>query len=468
MISANIRMENRRLSRRTLLRGAGTLMGLPLLDAMGLPAQASDRDGPAGRQRHPARMAFIYTPNGVNVYEWFPKDDGPDYTLSPTLLPLKSLKRDFTVISGLYHPNALGTGHAAADTWLTAEKIFGHPGKDYQNSISADQIAAEQFGASTRFSSLELSIAGGTGKPGNSATLAFSPMGVALPAESNLRVAFERMFLDAPDGQAEAIRSFWKQKSVLDSVMDDAKNLHRKLGANDRQKLEEYLTAVRETEMRVHRAEEWQKIPKPKVDGAQFQKSISRDEISAYFRTTYDLMVLAFQNDSTRVITYLSGSESTGLMVPEIGIHQLQHSLSHHHEDPKAKADLARIDTFLLEQFAYFLNKLKAVKEGEGSLLDSTLVLYGSGMSNGNAHQMNNLPILLAGGAGLGIRHKGHLDLLKDAVAKTVKGEALMTFTEKINDQARMSNLLLTMLKAAGVPVKSFKDNNRLISELLA
>lgn len=435
---------------------------------MALPAWATDKESQTHKKSYPARLAYIYTPNGVNVFEWFPKDDGVDYTMPPSLQPLASLKKDFTLISGLYHPNALGTGHTAADTWLTAEKIFGHPGKDYMNSISADQIAAEYFGAQTRFSSLELSIAGGTGKPGNSATLAFSPMGVALPAESNLRVAFERMFMDAPGGQEEATRSFWKQHSVLDAVMEDAQSLHKKLGTNDRQKLDEYLNSVRETEVRVHRAEEWQKIPKPKVDGAEFQRSISREEISGYFHTTYDLMTLAFQTDSTRVITYLSGSESTGLMIPEIGIHQLQHSLSHHHNDPRTKADLAKVDLFLVEQFAYFLNKLKSTKEGESNLLDNSLVLYGSGMSNGNAHQMNNLPIILAGGAGLGIRHRGHLDLLKDAVGKTVKGEALMTFTEKINDQARMSNLLLTMLITAGVPVKTFKDNNRVMKELLA
>ena len=445
-------------------------MALPLLDVMSKKwagAQGADRDRSTASKKLPARLAYIYTPNGVNVYEWFPKDDGPNYTLSPTLQPLATLKNDFTLISGLYHPNALGTGHTAADTWLTAEKIFGHPGKDYQNSISADQVAAEYFGAQTRFASLELSIAGGTGKPGNSATLAFSPMGVALPAESNLRVAFERMFLETPGGQEEATRSYWRQRSLLDAVTEDAHSLKRKLGTGDRQKLEEYLTSVRETEIRVHRAEAWQKVPKPKVDGAEFQRSLSRDEISAYFRTTYDLMILAFQTDSTRVITYLSGSESTGLMIPEIGIHQLQHSLSHHHDDPKTKADLATVDRFLLDQLAYLLHKLKSTPEGESNLLDNSLVLFGSGMSNGNAHQMNNLPILLAGGSNLGVRHLGHLDLLKDAVSKTIKGEALMTFTEKINDQARMSNLLLTMLMAAGVPVKTFKDNNRVMRELL-
>lgn len=456
---ANLLTGRWRIDRRVFLRGTGVALALPLLDVMATTARA------VGATR-PARLAFIYVPNGVNMKAWTPKGDGTDYELSPSLGPLAKLRSEVTVFTGLHHPNSFGAGHTVGDTWLTGAKLNGTPGRDYANSLSADQMAAEFFGAATRFPSLELSISGGTGKPGNLATLAISRAGTPLPAESSPRVAFDRLFGQSPNGAAAEHRRVRRHQSLLDAVGKDAKQLSTQLGSADRSKLDEYLASVRETEIRVKRAEEWLEVPKPKVDGAEFQKRIPADALKDYFRVIYDLMVLAFQTDSTRAITYQAGQETTGLTFAEIGVHQLQHSLSHHQNDPANLAALAKIDAFQVEQFAYFIEKLKSIPEGDGKLLDRTLVLYGSGMSNGNAHAVVNLPTLLAGGRGLEVKQGQHINFNKNASEKAIPGEAGQKHSEVVNPNARLSNLLLTMLHKAGVRADSFSDSVAEVAEL--
>lgn len=458
---ANVQRQYGRLSRRTFLRGAGAALALPLLECM-TPNSARADEAVAAR-----RCAFIYFPNGCNIQQWFPKSDGAKFEFSPTLKPLETLRKDLSVISGLHHPNAYN-GHAVADNWLTAAKLDGTPGYTFKNSLSIDQLLAEKIGAATRYSSLELSTIGGTGSQNNASTLAWNSNGVPLPAESRPSAIYEKLFVEDAGGAAQIKKRNDQTSALLDTVLDSATSLRGRLGEADKHKLAEYLESVREVEKEVERADKWLRIPKPKIAGDVFRKSIPQGEVKAYLRTMYDLMFLAFQNDSTRVITYLSHRETAGFAVPEIGVPQDQHSLTHHNNDADRLAKLATIDRFLVEQFAYFLGRLKDTKEGERSLLDSTLVLYGSGSSN--THQHFHLPIVLAGGGGLGFKHGQHLDLSKQGVVQQTHNERTsegVNWVMPINKNARMSNLFLTLARGVGVNADKFQDSTGLISELL-
>ncbi len=237
---------------------------------------------------------------------------------------------------------------------------------------------AEVTSQHTRFASLELSIASGTGQPNNSSTLAFSRDGVPLPAEDNPRTVFDRLFGEEPGGVAARRTSLHKRQSVLDAVLEDARSLRVALGTDDRTKLDEYLHSVRDVEQRTVRLDSWLDTPKPKVDGAPFQRNVTKDQAGDYYRTMYDLIVLALRTDMTRVVTYMSGSEGNGLAIPEIGITQSRHQLSHHGGDPEMLGRLSKSDAFIMQQFAYFLDKLAGIAEEEQTLLDRTMVLFGS------------------------------------------------------------------------------------------
>lgn len=458
----NLQTNRWLIHRRTFLRGVGTALALPLLDVM-QPARAQ-------AAARPRRCVFIYTPNGVSVPSWFPPENGTGFTFSPTLKALEPLRADVSILSGLHHPNAK-SGHTVADNWLTGAALDATPGYKYRNSISADQLIAEQLGKATRFPSLELSSAGGTGKQGNAATLSWSRGAVAIPAESNPRLVFERLFAVQSGGAEAQRKSLRRDRALLDSVLEDAQSLARKVGRNDQEKLDEYLTAVREIEQRVQRADEWVAIPKPQADDKFIAATSMKQNIGDYLRTTYDLMALAIRTDSTRVLTYLVDRETSTFTVPDTGVKLGHHALSHHNNDVRMLADMATVDAFLVQQFAAFLSTLKNTKEHDGTLLDNTVVLYGSGASWTHLHQ--HLPIVLAGGGQLGLRHGQHLDLSKAAPTAMQARRANEENNQRansfpVNPDARMSNLLLTMMQTMGLKDDRFADSTKPISELLA
>jgi hypothetical protein len=455
------------LDRRRFLRGAGAAVALPLLDAM-TPLRAA----PTAPEK-PRRSVFVYVPNGVNGMTWQVTKPGRGYDLSSSLKPLEKHRDDFTVFSGLHHPNGLGQAHVCADTWLTGAKIDAQNARKYENTVSCDQLMAEVTGLQTRFPSLELSISSGTGQPGNSTTLAFSRDGVPLPAEDNPRLVFARLFGEEAGGAAAQRARLDKRRSVLDAVHDDAKSLRRELGTDDRTKLDEYLHSVRDVEQRVARLESWLNVPKPALDqklAAPFQRDVSKSQAGEYWRTMFDLIVLALRTDLTRVVTYMNGSEGNGLAIPEIGITQARHNLSHHNGDPVVLDRLARSDAFLMRMFAGFLDRLREVQDGGEPLLDRTMVLFGSGMSYGHSHANSNLPILLAGGRGLGLRHGQHIDYNHPkGHAYTLSYEEWMGLCGKPRDgKARLSNVMLTMLQKMGVETERFVDSTGPVSEVVA
>ena len=459
---SNILNQRWLLSRRHFLRGLGTVMALPLLNAMS-PIRAAD--GPVSK---PRRSVFVYIPNGVNGMTWQVAKSGRNYDLSPSLKPLEKLRDDFTVFSGLHHPNGLGQAHVCADTWLTAAKIDAQSARQYHNTISCDQLMAEVTSKYTRFSSLELSITAGTGQPCNSNTLSFSHDGVPLPAEENPRNVFDRLFGEEPGGVAAQRTRLNKRRSVLDTVLDDAKSLRGELGTDDRTKLDEYLHSVRDVELRTERLDAWLDVPKPKVNGAPFQRNVPKAQAGEYYRTMYDLIVLALKTDMTRVVTYMSGSEGNGLAIPEIGITQSRHNLSHHNGDPEVLGRLSKSDAFIMQQFAYFLEKLKTEMDGDTPLLDRTMVLIGSGMSYGHSHANSNLPILLAGGKDLGLKHGQHIDYNLPSVGsyKLDYDEWRSLCGKPKDDKARLTNVMLTMLQKMEVNTEKFVDSLGPVSEV--
>ena len=416
---------------------------------------------------------FVYIPNGVNGMTWQCKTAGRDYELSPSLQPLAKHRDDFTVFSGLHHPNGLGQAHVCADTWLTGAKIDAQSARKYENTISVDQLMAETTGQQTRISSLELSISAGTGRPLNSTTLAFTRDGVPLPAEENPRQVFNRLFGEEAGGIAAQRTRLEKRHSVLDAVLDEAKALRRELGTDDQTKLDEYLHSVRDVEQRTERLDSWLDVPKPKLEpalGKPFQQDVPKAKAGEYWRTMFDLIVLALRTDMTRVVTYMNGSEGNGLAIPEIGITQARHNLSHHNGDPVVLERLAKSDAFIMEQFAHFLDQLRAVQDGEEALLDRTMVLFGSGMSYGHSHANSNLPILLAGGRGLGLKHGQHIDYNRPHLKEdyTLSYDEWRNLCGKPRDEkARLSNVMLTMLQKMEINTEKFVDSLGPVSELV-
>ncbi|MBK8001632.1 MAG: DUF1552 domain-containing protein [Verrucomicrobia bacterium] len=463
---SNILTQRWLLNRRHFLRGLGATVALPLLDCM-KPLRAV-----AAEAAKPRRAVFVYIPNGVNVLTWQITKAGRDYEFSAPMRSLEKHRANLTPISGLHHPGGIGTAHVCADLWLTGAKL-SQEGGAYRNSVSADQLMAEVTSVHTRFASLELSIAGGTGSSGNSSTLSFSRDGVPLPAEDNPRHVFNRLFGEEAGGVEVRRRRLHRRHGVLDAVLDDARSLRRELGGDDRTKLDEYLTAVREVEVRTERLDAWLNVPKPKLEpsvSGHFQRDVSKAQAGEYYRTMYDLIVLALRTDMTRVITYMSGTEGNGLAIPEIGITQTRHELSHHNGDPEIMARLSKSDVFITEQFSYFLDQLKAVRDGDEALLDRTMVLFGSGMSYGHSHGNANLPTVLAGGRALGFKHGQHLDynLAKLGAYDLANASAHYGLCHKpVNDKAHLSNLLLTMLQKMEVNAEKFVDSLGPVSEII-
>jgi hypothetical protein len=431
------------LERRTVLRGLGACLSLPLLEAMfpsSLRAAPSQyRPLAHSLARHP-RAIFCYVPNGVNILDWMPKGTGSDFELSPTLEVLAAHRQDLSIVTGLGHPNSRG-GHSGADTWLTGANLTAVPGKQYANTISADQIIAEKHGAQTRFPSLQLSDGSGTGSAGHSHTLSFDRKGTPLPAENSPQRLFERLFVpDGDDSKAATLRRYAEKKSILDSIASDAKALDSKLGTADKAKLEEYFTSVRETERRVARMESWIDVPKPAVESQHLQLNSqpgNGHDRPMWIDVMLELSYLSFVTDTTRVITFEWSREAGGFG----GGGENHHELSHHGGDPGMLNSLAKIDRFHLERLGRFLSFLKETEEADSQMLDSTMVMFGSGMNSGEggAHSPKNLPLLLAGGKSLGLKHGQHL-------------------AHDQEDHPPLSNVLTTMIQKMDVESDTFQD----------
>ncbi len=458
---ANINTRQWQVSRRHVLRGLGATIALPLLDCMKpVAARAAAPSKPAN---DPQRSVFIYVPNGVNTLTWQIQNAGKAYKLTAPMKSLEKHRDAITPISGLHHPMVLGKHHNCDKVWLTGANVPADGGA-FRNTVSADQLMAEVQGVHTRFSSLEIAITGGS--------LAWSREGIQLPAERRPRTIFDRLFGVEKGGKELVRRRLNRRASVLDAVLADAKRFKQGIGQDDRTKLDEYLTAVRDVEVRTQRAESWLDVPKPKVDpklAAHLSRNIATTEAGDYYRTIYDLMVLALRTDMTRVITCMTGSESNGLAIPEIGVVQTRHELSHHNGDPEQLRRLTQTDTFLIEQFSYFLDQLNQYREGDKTLLDTTQVLWGSGMAYGHSHGNANLPLILAGGKSLGIKHGQHIDFnlpkIKQYDMTDAKGHYRIC-SRPIDSDARLSNLLLTMAQRVGVETESFQDSVRTLGEL--
>jgi hypothetical protein len=450
-----INVNRWRISRRTMLRGLGAAIALPQLHCMAAVPEPSK----------PKRSVFLYIPNGVNTLTWQIQKAGADYEFTKPLASLEKHRADVTPISGLCHPLVIGKAHNCERVWLTGANVPGDGGA-FRNTVSADQLMAEVQGVSTRFSSLEMAIEG--------VSLAWSRDGIQIPAERNTQQLFNQLFGVEKEGKDAIRRKLNRRGSILDLVADDANRVNKKLGKEDRTKLDEYFTAVRQVEDRTRRADEWLNYPKPKVpptEAARLQRKLTMQQAGEYYRLFYDLIVMALRTDSTRVITCGIGSEGNASGIPEIGILQTRHGLSHHNGDPEQLRRLTLCDTFLVEQFSYFLDELKSHQEGDNTLLDTTQVLWGSGMAYGHSHGNANLPTILAGGKALGYKHGKHVDFNLPKIGQYNVADAMSHYricSRPVDSDARLSNLLLTMLQRADVKSEQFQDSVRPLSQILA
>jgi hypothetical protein len=444
--------QNWLLNRRHVLKGAGVSLALPLLECM-KPLRGAEV------VERPRRCVFIYLPNGVNTYDFEISKAGKDYDLSRSLKPLEPHRARITPISGLYHPNAFGIAHNATNTWLTGAKY----GPNDRNTISVDQLIAGVTGEKTRFPSLELSNQGHR--------LAVSADGVQLPAEQDPAVVFKQFFMEPEGGIEKQRRRLQRKESMLDLVLEDAKSLAGKLGQTDRGRLEQYLVATREVEIRTKRAEAWLQTPRPTIGpdvAGKLNRTIPLERLGEYLRTMYDIIVLAFQTDMTRVVTFNTGNEGAGPSIPEVGISRDRHALSHHNGNREALEHLTKSDEFNVRQFAYFLDRLSEVSDGDGPLIDTTVALYGSGLSYGNSHGTTSLPLVLAGGAGLGVKHGAHVDYNQQVKDFKGYGQGTGLYHSPVNAKAHFSNLLVTIAQRMGVDIETFANSNGIVSEVVA
>jgi len=413
---------NHALTRRSFLRASGISLALPFLDAM-LP-----RSLRAAAATPPRRFIAMCSTLGFHPAYFFPKGAGRGYEGSPYLDLLKAHRDDFTVFSGLAHLDHVGVGHASDATWLTAARNPGRPG--FRNSISLDQYIAQKLGQKTRFSSLALSNGGGS--------LSWTSSGVQIPPEFRPSQLFAKLFLaGAPAEIAKETQRLREGRSIMDTVGGQAKSLARRVNAEDRDKLDEYFTSVREMEQRLHTAEEWMQKPKPVVALKPPTDIANGADLIGRMNLMFDLIPFILQTDSTRAMTlFLAGTGSVPL-IP--GVTDGHHALSHHGQDESKIAMLRLIEEAQFKSFAALLTKLKATQESGQSLLDNTTVLFGSNLSNANAHKTDNLPVLVAGG---GFKHGQHL-----------------AFDEKNNTP--FANLFVQLAQRMGVETDQFGSSTK-------
>ncbi|MBL6704505.1 MAG: DUF1552 domain-containing protein [Planctomycetaceae bacterium] len=449
---ANFLSQSWVIDRRYALRAMGTCISLPFLECM-IPLNAAEQQSAA-----PRRSAFIYLANGVHSLNYQITKPGKDYEFSRSLKSLEKHREVITPISGLHHPGALGRDHNCISVWLTG----GQLGPTNRNTISVDQKMAEITAPHTRYPSMDVALTG--------PSLAWTADGVRLPPLRRCSEIFASMFEEPKGGKAAQRRNLRRKGSVLDANLDEVRQLDQRLGAADKGRMEQYLTSVREAEIRTRRADAWLDTPLPAISDAdrnRTNRDIATTKAGDYFRTVYDLMVLAFQTDVTRVATFSLGGEGDAFSIPEIGITESRHQLSHHGGDPGYMEKLTNYDTFAIEQFSYFLTRLVETKDLSGTpLLGSTMALFGSGMCYGHSHGNANLPLVLAGGSDLGLTHGSHLDFNQGhfkGYQLDKPGEHYSLCSRPANPNAHMSNLLLLMAQRMGVETDRFGDSNSVI-----
>jgi len=436
------------LPRRTFLRGMGAAVALPLLDAM-VPSMTAFARTPAAPVR---RLGFVYMPMGCDLPRWTPPGDGRLTELSPSLKSLDPVVDQLTVITNLELKNAYPGTHATSNAaFLSAAKAKWTESTDYYLGTTVDQIAAKQIGQQTLLPSLELSmdLLQTIGQCDNGYAcvyqnnLSWSSPTTPLPAEAHPRIVFERLFGDGGTA-AERRVALQHRGSLLDWVRDDITRLQNTLGPEDRTKISQYLDTVREVERRIQKAEaQTQDVPLPDLDRPVGVPAAYAE----HARLMFDLQVLALQGDVTRVITFQLARETSNRTYPEIGVPDPHHPLTHHGNDPEKIAKMAKINAFHVSLFASFLEKLKSTRDGDGTLLDHSLYLYGSGMGNPNVHDHVNLPILVAGGGGAGMKGARHI---------------------KYAEPTPLANLHLTLLERVGVGMDAFADSQGKVDELLS
>src|SRR5271165_6078585 len=437
------------ISRRTVLRAAGTAVALPLLDSM-IPAFA-----PADTIKPVRRLGVVYHPNGVIYDEWLPKGAGSSYELSPTLKGLEAFKDKTIVITGLSCEPAEPLGDGGGDdsracgSYLTGVHVKKSD-SIVENAVSMDQIAAKAFERETQLSSLQMtadenSLLGSCDlgySCAYSSTISWLTPTLPLMAENNPRVLFERMFgsSDSTDPRVRAAR-LSQDRSLLDSVSERVNQLQRQLGASDNRKMNDYLASLRDVERRIQKAEEQSSKELPDVA----QPAGIPEKFEDHVRLLYDLQLLAYQSDLTRVITFMYGREQTGRPYPQIGVPEPHHPLTHHQGNPEKMAKCAKIQRYHIALFAEYLEKLRNTPDGDGSLLDHVILLFGSGISNSDRHTHGPLPTFVVGGGG-----------------GTLKGGRHLIYPE----HTPLTNLQLTLLNKLGLPAEKLGDSNGQFKEL--
>jgi hypothetical protein len=443
-------MKHWQIPRRTFLKGVGTAIALPWLEAMTPPLAAA----PASTR--PLRMAFVYVPNGVNMADWTPATEGTDFTLPKILEPLAPHRNELQILSGLAHrkadPNGDGAGdHARASaSFLTGMQARKTAAMDIRVGVSVDQVAAAKIGNQTRLPSLELSCdkgqQAGSCDSGYSCAyqfnLAWKTPTTPLPPDVDPRLVFERLFSNGAASETAESRARRQQahKSILDFALADARQLRAGLGTSDRQKLDEYMTSVREIEQRIERAEKMAvatpDYPTPGGVPPDYEQ---------HLRVMFDLLALAFQTDTTRISTFMIAHDGSNRSYPFAGVPDGHHDTSHHGGNAEKKAKLAKINRFHITQFAYFLDRLKSVREGDGTLLDNCMIVYGSGIADGNAHTHHDLPVLLAGRGGGAFQTGRHV---------------------RFPTNTPMTNLYLAMLERMGATAERLGDSTEVLKGL--
>ncbi len=433
-------MSRMSIHRRMFLRGAGVSLALPFLNAM-VPA----RGFAAAAAARPVRMAFVFFPNGAIMPDWRPQGAGAEWQLSPTMMPLRAMKEKLTVISGLAHANGRGGKDGAGDharsaaTFLTASRPLKSSTKIHLGA-SVDQIAASQLAGQTKLASVELGLApsrnAGACDSGYScayqSNISWRSETQPMPKEVMPRMAFERLFGNGEDPKVREERNFWR-KSILDMVADDTQKIMKQVGRQDQMKLDEYLTSVRDIETRIEQTEREDAAARPQITLPEGRP----EAFEEHCHLMMDLLALAFQTDTTRVATLMLDSEGSNRSYTAVGVKDGHHELSHHRNDEEKVAQLRRIDHHLVTQYAYLLEKLDSIPDGDGTLLDSSMIVYGSGISDGNRHRHDDLPLIIAGSAGRRIPTNRHM---------TLDGEV------------PMANLFLSLLDLMGTPTESFGD----------
>ena len=434
------------LPRRTFLRGIGATMALPLLNSM-VPALAAS---PTTAAQSPTRLSFVYVPNGMIMDQWTPAAVGSHYQLTKIMEPLAPFRDDMLVLSGLAHNTGWalegeGPGeHARASaTFLTGVHPKKTEGADLRAGTSIDQIVAREFGKPTQLASLELALDStevvGTCDTGYSCaysnTLCWSNPTTPVPMENKPRAVFERLFGDSDTTDPAQLRARrQRDRSILDLVTQDVSRLLKRLGSKDRAKLTQYLDSIRDIERRIQIAEQ-----QPARELPSLERPVGiPSTFTAHCKLMMDLQVLAFQTDMTRVITFMMGREQNTRVYDELGIQDSYHPLSHHQNDPVKVAQVLQIDILHTQMFAYFLEKMRSTPDGDGSLLDHSIIVYGSSLSDGNLHVHNDLPIMLVGGGAGQIKGGRHL---------------------RYPDDTPTTNLFLTLLDKLGIPVENFGDS---------